>query len=71
MKITTRKEFIQKMYWEGDVIDMVSYYGPINHEFDDIDFKDTWNTFCSLAEDLQDYIDEEDLDDEEEEEGDE
>ena len=51
-KITTMNAFIDKMEYEGNLEMVADYLGYLPEDFEDKDFRDTFNAFANLLGDL-------------------
>lgn len=52
MSIKTMKDFVHKMEYEGSLFDMALYIQHLPEDFEDKDFRDTFNSFSNLSMDL-------------------
>lgn len=56
MTIKTMAQFVDKMEYEGGLFDMALYIGKLSEDFENTDFRDTFNSFSHLSQDLNDML---------------
>lgn len=56
MTIKTMAQFVDKMEYEGGLFEMALYMRKLPEDFENTDFRDTFNSFSYLSQDLDDML---------------